>query len=704
MEERLQKIISRAGIASRRRAEELIVAGDVTVNGQPVTELGSKADPSVDVITVHGKKIESKPPEPLYFALYKPRGCVTTTDDPEGRPTVMDLLGRYRDKVYPVGRLDYHSEGLLLLTNDGDFANHILSAKSKVPKKYSVKVNGMLAGSQLEKFRKGVYLDDGRRTAPALIRMSRVGPNPWYEVTLSEGRNRQIRRMFQALGFQVEKIKRTEIGPLELGRMKTGEVRTLTPREVHWMLHPEDAPPKRLSASRGRGPSEPRELRPMVRRTAQERVAAGEKLDLRIHDQEEPPERRAPAVRRTPQRAGRSVGRGPSRPPLRRAEGQATAKPGERRPLARPARAGAGGRTSSMTSSMRDRAAGKRTGARAAARLPLPRNTSTNWTRPETRPDAKAVAFVSPRPEGRAETPPRSFAPTRPTSPMRPEPRSERPAARIQVGPKSDRDGGFRRNAPDERRPAGGFAVGPKSEGGRSFDRGRPPRRDDDNRGWRGNDRGPRRDDRGPRDGGFRPREGGFRPKDGRHGDDRGPRDGGFRPKDGGFRPKEGGFRPKEGGFRPKEGGFRPKEGPRGDDRPERRPPGGFVVGPKSDRPPRRDNEGGGFRSDDRGRPSPPRPSSGRPSSSSTDRGPIRPPLRDSGRGDGRPGERSGRPAGPRPFSGGKGGPPRPSRGPVRGGPSRGPSRGGPSRGPSRGGPSRGPGRGGPSRGPGRGR
>ncbi len=224
MQERLQKIISRAGIASRRKAEELITAGEVVVNGERVTELGSKADPAKDEIVISGKKIGERPPRLVYVALNKPRGCVTTTDDPEGRPTVMDMLGGLRERVYPVGRLDFHSEGLLLLTNDGEFANHILSAKSEIPKKYVVKVNGMLPGSHLEKFRRGLHLDDGK-TAPAKIRMAKAGPNPWYEVTLQEGRNRQIRRMFQALGFQVEKIKRTEIGALKLGKMKPAEMR-----------------------------------------------------------------------------------------------------------------------------------------------------------------------------------------------------------------------------------------------------------------------------------------------------------------------------------------------------------------------------------------------------------------------------------------------------------------------------------------------
>jgi 23S rRNA pseudouridine2605 synthase len=230
MQERLQKIISRAGIASRRKAEELIQQGQVTVNGKIITELGSKADFSRDHIKVRGKLLTGRG-EPIYLALNKPRDCVSTTSDPEGRRTVLDLVGRYRAKVYPVGRLDYHSEGLLLLTNDGDFANHVLSAKTSIPKTYHVKVNGRPTPADFEKFRNGIRLD-GRLTAPAKIRLQKPGENPWYEVTLTEGRQNQIRRMFNSLGFLVEKLKRVRIGPLALGSLALGSFRELTPEEV----------------------------------------------------------------------------------------------------------------------------------------------------------------------------------------------------------------------------------------------------------------------------------------------------------------------------------------------------------------------------------------------------------------------------------------------------------------------------------------
>jgi 23S rRNA pseudouridine2605 synthase len=231
MQERLQKIIARAGVASRRKAEELIEQGLVTVNGRLVTELGSKADVGRDHIKVRGKLLAAAANERIYLMLNKPRECVSTTSDPEGRRTVLDLVGRYRAKVYPVGRLDYHSEGLLLLTNDGDFANHVLSAKSGIPKTYHVKINGKPAAADLQRFRSGIRLE-GRLTAPAKIRLLKPGDNPWFEITLSEGRQNQIRRMFKSLGFLVEKLKRVKIGSLSLGTLKLGTFRELTPAEI----------------------------------------------------------------------------------------------------------------------------------------------------------------------------------------------------------------------------------------------------------------------------------------------------------------------------------------------------------------------------------------------------------------------------------------------------------------------------------------
>lgn len=231
MQERLQKIISAAGVTSRRKAEDLIREGRITVNGQVLTELGAKADPEKDHIKVDGKLLRPVR-ERVYLMLNKPKNCVTTLSDPEGRPTVLQFLKKVRQRVYPVGRLDYHSEGLLLLTNDGEFSNAILTGGHRTPKTYLVKINGVPSEKDLDKLREGIRLD-GRKTLPAEIRrLQHAVANPWFEVTLVEGRQNQIRRMFQRLGFLVEKLKRVRIGPLELGSLRPGECRPLTDQEV----------------------------------------------------------------------------------------------------------------------------------------------------------------------------------------------------------------------------------------------------------------------------------------------------------------------------------------------------------------------------------------------------------------------------------------------------------------------------------------
>jgi 23S rRNA pseudouridine2605 synthase len=244
-QERLQKIIAAAGVASRRKAEELIEQGRVAVNGRVVSELGSKADPKRDHIKVDGKLLRG-PQRNVYFVMNKPRGYVTTVSDPERRPTVMDLIKPVGERVYPVGRLDYSSEGLLLLTNDGELANHLTRAASHVPKTYLVKVSGRPSEESIDKLRRGIRLHEkpglvGARpgprrakqlhTAPAQIRLMKEAENPWFEVTLIEGKHRQIRRMFEEIGHHVEKIKRVRYGPLALD-LEPGRFRELTPKEV----------------------------------------------------------------------------------------------------------------------------------------------------------------------------------------------------------------------------------------------------------------------------------------------------------------------------------------------------------------------------------------------------------------------------------------------------------------------------------------
>src|SRR5271167_3332818 len=250
--ERLQKIIAAAGIASRRKAEELISSGLVTVNGKTVTELGSKADLEHDHIKVNGKLLGGAERH-VYLLLHKPKGYVTTVTDPQGRPTVLDLVTGVKARVYPVGRLDYLSEGLLLLTNDGELAQKLTHASSHVPKTYVVKVSGKPEESQIEKLRAGMFLPADRtplktregqldakaparrskavRTGPVRIKLVRDAANPWYEITLIEGRNRQIRRMFEQIGHHVEKIRRVRYGPLELD-VEPGKFRHLTVPEI----------------------------------------------------------------------------------------------------------------------------------------------------------------------------------------------------------------------------------------------------------------------------------------------------------------------------------------------------------------------------------------------------------------------------------------------------------------------------------------
>jgi 23S rRNA pseudouridine2605 synthase len=227
--ERLQKILSQAGVASRRKSELLITEGRVSVNGEIVTELGSKADIERDHIKVDGRLLR-KPKRLIYIAMNKPKNCMTTVSDPEGRETVMHLLRGVKDRVFPVGRLDYHSEGLLLLTNDGEFAHRITAPASHVVKTYVVKVTGALTDEQEKAFREGISLS-GRRTAPAELKLIKPGANPWYEVKIAEGRQNQIRTMFKHFGRLVEKLRRVKIGFLELD-MAPSRHRLLTPKEI----------------------------------------------------------------------------------------------------------------------------------------------------------------------------------------------------------------------------------------------------------------------------------------------------------------------------------------------------------------------------------------------------------------------------------------------------------------------------------------
>lgn len=234
-EERLQKIMSQAGVASRRKSEEMILEGRVRVNGKVVLELGTKADLVTDHIKVDNKLLHA-PKNMLYIAAHKPREMVTTMSDPQDRKTVAELIRGVKERVYPIGRLDYHSEGLLLFTNDGEFANRIMSKRTNIVKTYVVKANGSLSEKQLEDFRTGVPLF-GKKTKPAGIKVLSRADNPWYEIQLTEGRQNQIRMMFKHFGFLVEKLKRVKIGFLELAALKVGEMRHLKQTEVAKFKH-----------------------------------------------------------------------------------------------------------------------------------------------------------------------------------------------------------------------------------------------------------------------------------------------------------------------------------------------------------------------------------------------------------------------------------------------------------------------------------
>lgn len=259
MEERLQKIIARAGVASRRRAEELIAKGRVTVNGVKMAELGTRADPDRDEIRVDGRLISVDAGQ-VYVMLHKPEGYVTTTNDPEGRSTVMMLVKRIRQRIYPVGRLDFETSGLLILSSDGDLTHYLTHPSSRTPKTYYTKVSGKITPAAIEKLKKGPDIG-GPPLTPAEVRFVKfsrgAGTHSWIEITITEGRTHQIRRMCEVVGHPVLKLKRTALGPLRLGDLPVGEWRHLSEREVSAL--------KKLAA--GSGPAN-KKAKKAVKKTA----------------------------------------------------------------------------------------------------------------------------------------------------------------------------------------------------------------------------------------------------------------------------------------------------------------------------------------------------------------------------------------------------------------------------------------------------
>lgn len=249
--ERLQKILAQAGVASRRKCEELILSGKVEVNGEIVTELGTKADPDNDIIKVSGKPIKSE--SKVYLMFNKPKGVITSASDPAGRKIVTDYLKGIKERVYPVGRLDYDTEGLLLLTNDGEFANLLTHPKHHVPKTYLATVKGIPHGTALDKLKAGIKLEDGM-TAPAEVEYKDIDEEKKESVisiTIHEGRNRQVRRMFEAVSHPVIRLKRISFGDILLQNLKRGMYRHLTKDEINHLkqiamagLHKDRAPRK----------------------------------------------------------------------------------------------------------------------------------------------------------------------------------------------------------------------------------------------------------------------------------------------------------------------------------------------------------------------------------------------------------------------------------------------------------------------------
>ncbi|PLR99793.1 23S rRNA pseudouridine(2605) synthase RluB [Bacillus sp. T33-2] len=229
--ERLQKVIAHAGVASRRKAEELIREGKVTVNGKTVKELGIKVSPS-DRVEVEGIPLERE--EPVYFLFYKPRGVISSVADDKGRKVVTDFFEQIKQRIYPIGRLDYDTSGLLLLTNDGEFANLLMHPSNEIEKVYVAKTKGIPSKEKLRSLERGIRLEDGK-TAPArtkLVSLDKKKQTAIIEITIHEGRNRQVRRMFEAIGHPVSKLKRERYGFLTLQGLNTGEIRELTPHEV----------------------------------------------------------------------------------------------------------------------------------------------------------------------------------------------------------------------------------------------------------------------------------------------------------------------------------------------------------------------------------------------------------------------------------------------------------------------------------------
>ncbi len=452
--ERLQKILAKAGIASRRHAEELITEGRVQVNGQVVSTLGAKADPARDHIRVDGKLLQGAERH-RYFMLNKPKGYVTTVSDPEGRPTVMQFFTKMGERLYPVGRLDYLSEGLLLVTNDGELAHALTRAASGVEKTYLVKVAGQPGEDELERLRTGVAIERGKpgegkvRTAAARIRQVRAGDNPWFEVVLIEGRNRELRKMFEEIGHHVEKIRRVGYGPLVLD-LEPGKLRELEPEELAQLrlaaegklkprrfktakLLPKEAgrpAEKRLARPADRGEDlggkparygQDRPSRPQTARPYQERSAAaggtGNFRPRKTFGADKPFRAARPAGGEFRPAVGRGPERGPNRGPARGAD-RGPARPAWKKDdrTARPS-GPLSGRPPARPAWKKDAGPGRGFTPRPGGSKPAwskPAGERPAYNRPPNRPESRTAGH-SAAPRREAPAPHRELAPKRPS-------------------------------------------------------------------------------------------------------------------------------------------------------------------------------------------------------------------------------------------------------------------------------------------------
>jgi 23S rRNA pseudouridine2605 synthase len=623
--ERLQKILAKAGISSRRKAEELILGGLVQINGKVVMELGTKADPARDHVRVDGKLLQG--PERLrYFVLNKPKGYVTTVSDPEGRPTVMQFFTGERERLYPVGRLDYLSEGLLLVTNDGELASKLTKASSGVEKTYLVKVAGQPTEAGLDALRAGVVIERGRgigsgrvRTAPAQIRQVRQGDNPWYEVIVIEGRNRELRKMFEEIGHHVEKIRRIGYGPLVLDQ-EPGKLRELEAEEVHSLRLASEG---KLKTRRRRGPA-PAQLPTVAGKTVRYKKADGKPGFEPRFRKESKPEFPADAERGTGFKAGFKPAFKPEfkravRPEFQQ-ESKSEFRPGIKsipkaafKPTSRPGQFQA--RTQARTqagSQDRPRTPGSKPGFAARGSFPAkprraeppvtdyvlpPRKAGPPEPESEFNPDYKPGFRTGAKPEFRSEGRPQGRPGSR--SGSTPEFRNDRPAKPFRpAGPRKDfvrparpaddddfvptKTPGFRiepvEDRAEPRRPARPFSGGSKpfrpagprpTSGDRPFNKTRADRPASSDRPFRPRPTGPG-GAASPRGTGFRPAPDRAPGRDSARGPARGPaRSFENRPARGTDRPGSKPFRPRTDGppiGRPKPFGTR--DGAAREDRP----------------------------------------------------------------------------------------------------------------------------------------